>query len=395
MSGPERVGSTVLPHEAHVAALACLEGVGPARLRWLLGLGPPQEVWERVSAGRLPRRSAASPPIDDQLRSSWVEHARRIDPAALWRRCVEGGIGVVTLGAAGYPVALADDPEPPVVLFHRGDPDVLVGPRVAIVGTRRATGYGRRHAANFAEQLSAAGVSVVSGLALGIDAAAHAGAVRADAAPPVGIVGAGLDAPCPRRNLELAEQVARRGVLLSEVPPGVGAAPWRFPVRNRVIAALADAVVVIESPGAGGSMHTVREALARDRAVLAMPGPIDSPASEGTIGLIADGAGVCARVEDILAAIGHVAPSGAAVSDRRSVEERPEPHGAAAAVLERVGWRPLSVEQLARECGLGFVEVAAALAQLESAGWVERHDGWVERVARGRGRVRGDGGHRA
>lgn len=390
MSGPEQSGAEELPHEAHVAALACLEGVGPARLRWLLGLGSPAEVWERVSAGRLPLRSSAPQGVDDRLRASWVDQARRIDPAALWRRCVDSGIGVVTLGAAGYPVALADDPEPPVVLFHRGDPDVLVGPRVAIVGTRRATGYGRRHAADFAEQLSAAGVSVVSGLALGIDAAAHAGAVRADAAPPVGVVGAGLDAPCPRRNLELAEQVARCGLLLSEVPPGVGAAPWRFPVRNRVIAALADAVVVVESPGAGGSMHTVREALARDRTVLAVPGPIDSPASEGTIGLIADGAVVCSRVGDILAAIGHVAPSGPGASDRPPADERPAPQGAAASLLDRVGWRPLSVEQLARECGLGFAEVAAALAQLESAGWVERTDGWVERVARGR--VRGAGG---
>lgn len=382
-----------LPHEAHVAALACLEGVGPARLRWLLGLGAPRDVWARVRRQDLPRVAAPGPPIGDELRSSWATQADRIDPAGLWQRCIDDGIGVVTLGAAGYPVALVDDLDPPVVLFHRGDPDVLVGPRVAIVGTRRATGYGRRHAVALAEQLSVAGVSVVSGLALGIDAAAHTGALQAGAAPPVGIVGGGLDAPCPRRNLPLARDVAASGVLLSEVPPGIGAAPWRFPVRNRIIAALADAVVVVESPGAGGSMHTVREAMARDRTVLAVPGPIDSPASDGTNQLLAEGALVCTGVDDVLTAIGHLVPRPTDGPPELPFEERPEPQGDAASLLEQVGWRPINVEQLARDSGLGFTRLAAALGQLEADGWVECHGGWVERVARGR--VRGAGDRRA
>lgn len=371
-----------LPHEAYVAALASLDEVGPARLRALLALGTPQEAWARVRAGRLPAagRQGRSR-VGDDLRRAWQEQSAKLSPEEVWRRCVSGGIGVVTLGGSGYPSALADDPEPPVVLFHRGDPDVLVGPRVAIIGTRRATGYGLRHATVLGRELSAAGVSVVSGLALGIDAAAHRGALQHPGATPVAVVGAGLDAPCPQRNRELADQVVRDGLLVSEAPPGVRATRWRFPVRNRIIAGLSDAVVVVESPGAGGSMHTVREALLRDRTVLAVPGPIDSRASEGTNQLLSEGAVVCTGVADVLTAIGHVPPrpqEPVAVHP----DPRPAPTGAASRALEGVGWRPVSIEQVARVTGLGFSELAAALVQLESAGWIERNGGWIERVAR-------------
>jgi DNA processing protein len=381
-----------LPHEAYVAAIACLDGVGPARLRWLLGLGPPQDVWERIGSGRLPGGPGGPAAVDADLRARWRRQASAISPAEVWQRCDAAGIGVVTLGGAGYPPSLAQDPEPPVVLFHRGDPDVLGGPRVAVIGTRRATGYGRRHAMLLGRELTSVGVSVVSGLALGIDAAAHTGAVQVDGAPPVAVVGGGLDVPCPRRNRDLAEQVAERGIVVSEVPPGVSAAPWRFPVRNRVIAALADAVVVVESAGAGGSMHTVREALARDRTVLAVPGPIDSRASEGTNQLISEGALVCAGVHDVLTAIGHVVlRSDAGQQRQQPADTRPAPVGDAATLLDEVGWRPVSAEHLALRSGLGFARIASALVQLETDGWVERNGGWIERVARP-GPVPGSGG---
>ena len=223
---------SALPHEAYVAALASLEGVGPARLRWLLSGGTPAEVYAAVREGRL-RDAPSEVRVDAGLREAWRDGAARLDPAALWERCGRLGIGVVTIGSAAYPPALRDDPDPPVVLFHRGDPDVLAGPRVAVIGTRRATGYGIRVAERFGRELAEAGVSVVSGLALGIDAAAHRGATSVAGAPPVAVVGGGLDDPCPVRNRALAEAVAERGVVLSEVPPGVAAAPWRFS-QNRI-----------------------------------------------------------------------------------------------------------------------------------------------------------------
>lgn len=374
-------GSAGLPHEAHLAALASLDAVGPARLRWLLSLGSPAEVWRRVQRGGLPRTGAnPSLGIDHDLRERWRRDAHPDRPAQLWRRCEDAGIGVVALGGAGYPEALADDPDPPVVLFSLGDLDALAGRRVAVIGTRHATGYGRAQARSLGEGLGRAGVSVVSGLALGVDAAAHHGAVVSDAAP-VGVVGGGLDAPCPVPNRPLARQVARLGALLSEVPPGVRAAPWRFPVRNRVIAALAEVLVVVESGPGGGSMHTVREALTRGRTVMALPGPVDSPVSVGTNQLLADGATVCTGAEDVLVALGLGGTSRSpAVADRP--DPRPAPAAEEAALLDQLGWRPLSVEALAAGSGVGLVGTSVALVGLERKGWVRRSGGWVERVGR-------------
>jgi len=381
--------SAPLPHEAHLAALASLEGVGPGRLRWLLTLGAPDQVWHRLQQGQ-----RLSPPgrlrLGPEEVSRWYRQVHQLDPAAIWRRCTELGIGVVSVGAPGFPTALAGDHDPPVVLFHRGDPDVLDAPRVAIIGTRRATGYGLRIAEQLGRELAEAGVVVVSGLALGIDAAAHRGAVTVEAAAPVAVVGAGLDDPCPSRNRRLAEQIATRGALLSEVPPGVGAAPWRFPVRNRILAALAQVVVVVESAAAGGSMHTVREAIARDRTVLAVPGPVDARSSQGCNLLLSEGAHPCLGTDDVLVALGlhrrgsSGGPgSGDEGAGEPTADPRPAPGPDASAVLEELGWRPATMEQLAARTGLDFRRLSVAVGELESAGWVGRTGGWIERVARG------------
>lgn len=372
---------TGLPHEAHLAALAGLDRVGPATLRRLLGLGTPAEVWDVVAAGRVPIEVLAGlPGADPATASAWAEQARASPPGAVWDRCRRLGVGVTALGAPGYPAALAQDPDPPVVLFHRGDPDVLGAPCVAIVGTRRATSYGRRTAHALGRDLAAAGVCVVSGLALGIDAAAHAGSLDdPGAAAPAAVVGAGLDAPGPRANAALARAMIRRGVVLSEVPPGVAARPWRFPVRNRILAALADVVVVVESAGAGGSMSTVQHAQERDRPVLAVPGPVDSPASEGTNALLVDGAGPCTGAADVLCLLGLAGRS----PDRgAATETRPAPEGDAAVVMEHLDWRPETPDRLSAATGLDPVRLAVALGRLEDDGWIVRSGGFVERAGR-------------
>lgn len=386
--------------EAYLTALAGLEGVGPARLRWLLGFGAPSEVWLRVRNGRLPQDARSHLRVNQKLLGSWQSATSKVSPAQWWERCCRAGIGVATIGAPSYPPWLATDIDPPVVLFHRGDPDRVSTVRVAIVGTRRPTGYGLAQAGRLARELSMAGVSVVSGLALGIDAAAHHGVVgdTRSAAAPVAIVGSGLDSPCPRRNHVLAERVAAVGLVLSEVPPGVGASPWRFPVRNRVIAAACDAVVVIESAAKGGSLHTVREALVRDKAVMAVPGPIDSLVSAGTNDLLADGALVCRGTEDVLAAIGHIqpvaalqiaGPVGSTCDESASSDPRQRPlDDRASAVLDALGWRPKTTDALAQSVGMPLMELAVLLMDLEEARWIERRGGWVERVA-GTGRVPG------
>lgn len=390
------------PHDAFLVALASLDEVGPATLRWLLSHGSPRRVWQRVRAGRLSPGPGAR--IGRERIGSWAAQAATLDPAALWQRCVDLGIGVVSLGSADYPEDLAEDIEPPVVLFRRGDHRRLGNPRVAVVGTRRATGYGIAVARALGRDLTEAGVSVVSGLAIGIDAAAHRGAVDAleaesdstldvgsdrcqHRAGPLAVVGANLVDVCPRRNHELARRVADLGVIYSEVPPGVRSAPWRFPVRNRLLAAMCDAVVVVESAGNGGSMHTVREALDRDRSVFAVPGPVGVSSSEGPNQLLRDGAAPCLDVEDLLTELRITGSAGTASPEPRrtagrstGVSGRSEPTGTAAEVLGAIGWRPVTLDAIATACGLGPRELAVVLSALEADGWIARSGSWIERL---------------
>jgi DNA processing protein len=366
---------TPLPHEAHLAAMAGLDLVGPATLRRLAALGDPVETWDHLRNGRLPVSvcAARTEPPRTQI-DRWAAQARTIDPADVWTRLRRIGVGVVSLGGPGYPEALRSDPDPPVLLFTLGDPATLDQPCVAVVGTRGATAYGRGVAHDLGRDLAANGVCVVSGLALGIDAAAHAGACRGGAGPAA-VVGAGPDRPCPRPNLPLARRVATLGLLCSELPPGVGAQPWRFPVRNRIVAGLSQVVVVVESAATGGSMSTVEHAILRNRTVLAVPGPVDAPTSAGCNALLADGAVVCSGVDDVLAALGGAVRPAGPLPDHRMA-----PTGAAAAVLDLLGWRPESVEYLVVASGLPIRSLVGELERLERAGWVVRRDGFVERL---------------
>ena len=282
----------------------------------------------------------------------------------------------VALGQPGYPALLADDHQAPKVLYWRGDLDVLDRPRVAIIGTRRCTHYGRQVASQLGGELADAGVVVVSGLALGIDGAAHAGALAAGTTPVVGVVGSGLDVVYPRRHARLWADVGTRGLLLTEAPPQAAPEQWRFPARNRIIAALAEAVVVVESHIAGGSNHTVAAAIDRSVPVLAVPGPITSSASTGTNRLLVEGCSPVTDVDDILVAIG-LNPRGS----RPARDRRPPPAASESAVLAAVGWSPTNLEGLTIRSGLPPAEVAVALIHLEADGWVRSVDGWWERLA--------------
>ena len=391
-----------VPLEAYLGALATLDGMGSASLRTLLSLGSPSEVWERICRGSVDARLRnALAPVARDASGGWAAQARSVDPVALWTRWRSRGIGVVSIGSPSYPACLLDDLDPPVLLFHRGDLDALAHPRVAVIGTRRATGYGRRVAHELGLDLASAGVCVVSGLALGIDAAAHNGAVAASdralgstvethvdpsvsgptQAGPVAVVGGGVDAPGPSTNAALARRVVDVGAVLSEAPPGTRPAPWRFPVRNRILAALAPVVVVVESAERGGSMLTVEQAQLRDRTVLAVPGPVDSPASAGTNDLISDGALVCRGADDVVSALG-LSLEGVANSP---VANRPEPDGDAASVLAVLGFTPVSIESLSRDLDLDLGRLSVALGRLEALGWAERRGPFVERVARSDG----------
>ncbi|WP_419926757.1 DNA-processing protein DprA [Candidatus Poriferisocius sp.] len=361
-----------LPVEAWLVALASLPAVGPARLRALLALGGPAEVWARI-VGPFDHELVQVAGKQDRY-EQWRRNAAALDVVGLWSRHRSHGVGVAALGAPGYLPALSDDLDPPAVVFHKGDPEVVRGPRVAIVGTRRCTRYGSDLAFELGRDLASAGVGVVSGLALGIDAAGHAGALEAGSAPPIAVVGNGMDRVYPERNRALWRAVADRGVLLGEAPLGAPPERWRFPARNRIIAALADVVVVVESHASGGAMHTVAEAAARDRAVLAVPGPVRSSASDGCFELLADGCAPCRGAEDVLIALGL---SGA---EARSADTRTNPGAAGRRVLDALGWQPADAEQIGARSGLDMAQVAAAVEGLRATGWVAVSGRWIERV---------------
>lgn len=345
-----------------VAALASLPGVGPARLRTLVDLDEPLEVWNGIVAGNAALLVAAG----------LATAPAPIDLVELEERYRRADVEIWLPGDERWPPALADDPDPPCVLFATAP--VPAGPTVAVVGTRRCSGYGRRVAAGLGRELAEAGVTVVSGVAAGIDGAAQRAAFDTGMATVVGVVGSGLDVVYPRRNTRLWNDLAASGVLLGETPLGATPLPWRFPARNRIIAALADVVVVVESRAAGGSLHTVDAAQDRDRPVMAVPGPITTRSSEGTNRLLADGCAPVCDVDDVLVALG--------LSGRRSGETAADRVDDAAdrAMLDALGWEPASTDEIVLRSGRSLAEVAAHLADLAARGVVEGSAGWWERV---------------
>lgn len=361
-------GGTCAPDWAYAAALAGLPYMAWDRLASLLADRTSLQAWEAVRAGRAgPGLAHAADAVDVW---SVAEAHQRLH------------VAVHLHGHAGYPSALADDHEAAPVLFTWGTAAALTSPRAAIVGTRRCTRYGRDVARQLGRELADAGVSVVSGLALGIDGAAHQGALSTSGAAPLAVVGSGLDVVYPRHHQSLWEGVAERGLLVSEAPLGARPEPWRFPARNRLLAALADVVVVVESHVAGGSMHTVRAAEARGTPVMAVPGPVRSPASVGTNRLLADGCAPACDVTDVLVALSLETAGARSSSVRGAPEHRRSPSPADAVVLDALDWQARSLDDVVSRTGLSLTTVARALATLEMDGWVAGRGGWWERIGR-------------
>lgn len=372
---------------AVLVAFASLAGIGPATLLALHREGAPR-AWEALLSGRGRRVAALAEESERRKDRGWIAQLARVaapvEPDAVLARHEADGQVVLALEDPGYPRRLRADQAPPAVVFVRGDLARLDGPSVAIVGTRNATQLGRVTAAALAVELAERGISVVSGLALGIDAAAHEPLVaRTTGGGPIGVVATGLERAYPRRHELLHRQVASRGVLLSESPIGSEPSRWRFPARNRIIATLAHAVVVVESRSTGGSMLTASEAVARDRPVLAVPGHPTAAAAAGTLDLICDGAMPLRDVADVLVAMGM---GGRAPTDA-APPELPTPVGERAArLLEELDANPKTLSELVL-AGAGDLEKAsAALTELEQAGLIVRSGAWFERAGSSIGR---------
>ena len=362
--------SSRYPQWSYAAALASLPLLTHRRLRWLLNAGAPSDVWQQIRAGHRFLNG-----IDDAVWRAWgsVEDSSLVTVA---ERCIDKKIEVLTMSSPSYPASLIGDPEAPAVLFVRGNSEIFRNRRVGIIGTRAATARGKHFAHTLGAQLSTAGVAVVSGLARGIDVESHLGVLSAtgeSSVPPIAVVASGLDVVYPREHGRIWEDVATRGVLVSEAPPGMHPEPFRFPMRNRIIAALSEVLIVVESRSTGGSMSTVREAMKRDVAVMAVPGSPGLRQSEGTNDLLRDGCAPVTCVEDVLLVLDLDHRHAQGWCDTREVLSPDE-----LAFLHGMGRGPRSMEEIAMLTSNNVVATAVSLGRLEVKGWVANTDGWWE-----------------
>jgi DNA processing protein len=365
-----------LPDEAYAAALAGLDLMTVVRLRSLLRHHAPHEAWQVVLGEQRAAPPIAAAVAQAGVGDAWRASARRRSPAAVWQRCLDERIAVSVLGTSAYPALLAQDFQAPAVLFHRGDLGVLDRRRVGVVGTRNATASGRSTAATFGRLLAEADVTVVSGLARGIDGAAHRGVTSHPEGRPVAVVASGLDVVYPKEHDRLWSQVAETGLLLSESPPGTPPEAYRFPLRNRILAALSEVLLVVESRASGGSLITVEAARTRQVTVLVVPGSAANRSSEGTNALARDGCGIALDVDDVLVALG--------LDTRRAgalpFDPRPQPTGLESELIELIGADAVELDTLVAATSRPLGDVALALGRLEASGWLQQTCGWFERV---------------
>ena len=286
-----------------------------------------------------------------------------------WHKLTLCGGQFIPLDAPGYPALLAQTPAPPTHLFVLGQSQ-LDRPCIGIVGSRRTTEYGRQVARELAHQLGRAGFCIVSGMALGIDTAAHHGALEAGA-HTLAVLGCGVDVVYPRDNAALYRRIQQQGAVLSEFPLGAPPEKGWFPRRNRLISGLSLGVVVIEAPARSGALITARYALEQNREVFAVPGDIRSGGSAGCHQLIKDGAKLVESVEDVLEELHHWRPR-PQTSEPEPLPDLPAPQRL---LLDQLGPQPRPLEQLGQEVDMPPGDLLNELLQLELAGLVEQRPG--------------------
>jgi DNA processing protein len=287
----------------------------------------------------------------------WFDHVRTFDPSAYVAELTRRGLRFVPRSAREFPALLTAVHDPPPGLFVRGGHplELLARPAVAIVGARACSGYGSSVARMLGRDLAAAGLVVVSGLARGVDGEAHRGALAAGGST-VAVLGCGVDRDYPASHARLAAEIVERGLVVSEYAPGVEPAPWRFPARNRIIAGLCAATIVVEARERSGALITADFALEEGREVFAVPGEIGSALSAGTNALLKLGAAPLTAVADVLSSYGLIAEGSAIDSPL-------------------VDHLPATADELVRRTGMSAAEVARALVELELAGAASVRDG--------------------
>jgi DNA processing protein len=308
--------------------------------------------------------------LTEKGRRAFDELKEGFDPGEILAGLEERGLRAITYADEDYPEKLTEIPDPPPVLFVNGE--VPEGPAVALVGSRKASATGLEAARTLGRALGERGVCVVSGLALGIDAVAHEGALEGGG-PTIGVLGCGIDVIYPKTNRSLFERVKDAGAIVSEYYLGEQPLAWRFPARNRIIAGLSEVVVVVEAGEKSGALITARHAVEAGRDVWAVPGPFAFAECRGSNALLADGAGVLWDVGGFVEA---VVPEPAKKLPIAGVEPAPaELPEKEAAALAGVGFEPTAVDVVAGRSGVEMHELLSALALLELKGYVTRDAG--------------------
>jgi DNA processing protein len=360
--------------------LAHSPGLGLAAARRLLAaFGSPQQA---VAAGAATLRELAGSDGAQALLEPVLDHPALLQSTTAWLADDAQRRFVVTLGDPAYPRALLETADPPLLLYVQGRLSLLGEPSLAMVGSRHATPGGLDNAHAFARHLSGAGLVIVSGLALGIDGAAHAGALDGATAlsgGTIAVVGTGLDRVYPKRHHALAHRMSEgAGLMLSEFPLGTPPLPLHFPKRNRIIAGLSLGTLVVEAAVQSGSLITARMAVECGREVFAIPGSIHSPQSRGCHRLIKDGAKLVETADDILQELRwQAAPAAASASQAPSLPEGEDP------LLAALGHDPVTLDALVARTGWPAADLQARLLALELDGHLARlPGGMVQRRAR-------------
>lgn len=338
-----------------------INGIGPARLERLIErIGSVEAAWNASPA------QLAAAGLEPKLIEALLATRRSVDLDAALARAAAAGIRVIPRGHPEYPTNVLTAPAPPLVIYTRGTLSPSDAWAVAVVGTRSPTTYGRDATYRLAGDLAQAGVTIVSGLALGVDTIAHRAAVEAGGRT-IGVLPCGADMVYPERNRALARQIAECGALVSEFPLGLRPTPQLFPVRNRLISALARGVLVIEAGIKSGALITVEYALDHGRDVFAVPGSIFSGMSEGTNQLLRNGAAVATSARDILDALNM-----SAIESQRDIRASVPEDPTEAALLALLRYEAQHADAIARQAQLPIAAVTATLAVLELKGIVRQ-----------------------
>jgi DNA processing protein len=354
--------------------LSLTPGIGPVTLqRMLRQFGLPQAV---LAAKRSELAPFTTPSVLAALDSQPV--AQAVARALAW--VAEPGHAIVTLADEAYPRALLEIADPPPLLYAHGRVELLARPALAVVGSRNASAQGEANAEAFARALSDAGLTIVSGLALGIDAAAHRGGL-AGAASTIAVLGTGIDLVYPSRNSALAAEIAARGLLLSEFPLGTPPAAQNFPRRNRLISGLGRGCLVVEAALASGSLITARAAAEQGREVFAIPGSIHAPLAKGCHALIKSGAKLVESAEDVLAELAGFRASGYASTTTEPATTTD------VGLLAHMGHDPVDIDSLCTRAGMTAEQVSSELLRLELDGRVAALPGGLfQRLEKGQRR---------